>query len=315
MAYKEPTLRKRVFSGDNSVPQMSNHATSAAVVSDSRPVEQRLRFCIRDDDTSFFTQPEQLERAYGRITKQGPVSLAVVPFCRAGTSKGVPESARQTWTVHPLHKNTELVTYLRSMVTARRFEIMLHGYHHDEPDGQPEFIGGEELARKVREGRDYLNDLLATRIRVFVPPHNAIGRRGLRGVAEAGLHLGGAAGVRGGWPLMSAGTWALWWRLRGWRRGGGVGVPWVLDLGDHREIAGCAITPWSPLERNRLALDLAVEARGVFCAATHYWELETPSQHPGDPTVGEHLNELIKAAVSQLGTSWESVGDVVCCAR
>ena len=48
-----------------------------------------MYFCIRDDDTSFFTSPEELEHAYGEVTQWGPVSLAVIPFCRAGLSKGV----------------------------------------------------------------------------------------------------------------------------------------------------------------------------------------------------------------------------------
>ena len=73
----------------------------------------RLRFCIRDDDTCFFTQPEQLEQAYGRITECGPVSLAVIPFCRAGTNKAVPEKFRGSGSVHPLHKNPALIEYLR----------------------------------------------------------------------------------------------------------------------------------------------------------------------------------------------------------
>src|SRR5258708_22550213 len=101
-----------------------------------------LQFCIRDDDTNFFTQPEELERAYGRITQCGPVSLAVVPFCRAGSSKAVPEKLRYTWSVHPLHENGALVDYLRERLAERRFEIMLHGYHHDEPHGRPEFGEG-----------------------------------------------------------------------------------------------------------------------------------------------------------------------------
>lgn len=69
----------------------------------------KMYFCIRDDDTSFFTSPEELERAYGDIVRWGPVSLAVVPFHRAGTSKGVPEKFRGRWTVHRLHENQELV--------------------------------------------------------------------------------------------------------------------------------------------------------------------------------------------------------------
>ena len=271
-----------------------------------------MHFCIRDDDTNFFTRPEDLERAYARITSLGPVSLAVVPFCQAGSSKAVPERLRGRYSVHPLHENAALVDYLREKAASGVFEVMLHGYHHDEPHGHPEFTRGDDLDRRVAAGRRYLEDLLATRVRVFVPPHNAIGRRGLRAVARAGLHLAGAAGVRGGWPVWSAATWSAWRRLRRWRRDGGVGVPWVLDFGDHREIAGNAVTPLSTLARNERALDDASRVSGVFCAATHYWELRAASRHSGDPTVGEHLLRLVDRALARPGTRWRSVGDVVC---
>jgi len=270
-----------------------------------------LRFCIRDDDTNFFTQPEELERAYGRITERGPVSLAVVPFCRAGSNKAVPEHLRGRNTIHPLHENTALVQYLREKVEAGRFEIMLHGYHHDEPHDRPEFSEGGDLHRRVLEGRRYLEDLLGSKITVFVPPHNAIGRTGLRAIAKEGLHLGGAAGLRGGWPLLSSETWALWWQLRSWRKNGGLGIPWILDLGDHREIAGSPVTPLASLKMNEQTLTGARWTGGVFCAATHYWELDTPSRHEGDPTVGGQLHHLIDLAMSWPGTLWQSVGDVV----
>ena len=87
----------------------------------------RLRFCIRDDDTNFFTTPDDLERAYAGIVRRGPVSLAVVPYCRAGTNKAVPERFRRRWSVHPLHENRELVAYLRESVSAGAFEIMEAG--------------------------------------------------------------------------------------------------------------------------------------------------------------------------------------------
>src|ERR1044071_3520014 len=246
-----------------------------------------MYFCIRDDDTSFFTSPEELEKAYGDITKWGPVSLAVVPFHRAGTSKAVPERYRDRWTLHPLHKNTELVSYLRQRVSEKRFEIMLHGYHHDEPDGRLEFVCGKELVRKVGEGRNYLEEVLGTSVRVFVPPHNAIGLTGLKSIAIAGLHLGCVAGVRSGWSPLSPLTWKNWFKLRQWQRSGGSGIPWILDLGDHREIAGNPITPLSSLDTNKKSFATALRMGGVFCAATHYWELSAAGRSTSEPQVGE----------------------------
>ena len=274
-----------------------------------------MYFCIRDDDTSFFTSPEELEQAYGEISQWGPVSLAVVPFHRAGTSKGVPEKFRGRWTVHPLHENSDLVAYLRARIDEGRFEIMLHGYHHDEPGGQFEFARGNHLAERLSTGRKYLEDLLGVRIRVFVAPRNAIGKQGLRALAREGLHLAGVAGVRSGWPLLSGKTWELWIRLRRWRKSGGVGVPWVLDLLDHREMAGASITPVDSFQRNQCRFDLTLKMGGVFCLATHYWELPIASIHPGDPIVGDQLKYFVDRAHSDLRVLWHSVGDTITAAR
>jgi hypothetical protein len=270
-----------------------------------------MYFCIRDDDTSFFTSPEDLERVYGEVSQWGPISLAVVPFHRAGTSKAVPEKFRGRWSVHPLHENRPLVDYLRTGISTGRFEIMLHGYHHDEPYGRLEFASGAYLAQRIADGRKYLEDLLGTPIRVFVPPRNAIGRQGLRAIALAGLHLGGTAGVRRGWSPLSRKTWSLWLRLRRWRKSGELGIPWILDLGDHREIPGNAVTPGARIQRNEAIFASTLAMGGVFCVATHYWEQAAPSLHAGDPTVGEHLQRLIDRAVSDPRVVWRSVGEVV----
>jgi hypothetical protein len=276
-----------------------------------------MQFCVRDDDTSFFTSPDDLECAYGEIGRHGPISLAIIPFCRAGSSRGLPDTHRMRWSIHPLHENIPLVDYLRAAIRAGRFEAMLHGYHHDEPDGVPEFAGAHDphremtLQRKVADGRRYLEDLLDAPVRVFVPPHNAIGRAGLRAVAAEGLHLGGTAGIRAGWSLISRQTWRTWRRLRRWRNTGASGIPWILDLGDHREIPGVSVTPVSRFDRNATMLESALARDGVFCAATHYWELDARSVHPGDGTVRDHLRRLVDRALGNADVVWRSVGEVV----
>jgi hypothetical protein len=268
-------------------------------------------FCIRDDDTSFFTSPDDLEHAYGEMTRWGPVSLAIVPFCRAGLSKGVPEAFRGSWSVHPLDENRPLVAYLRDRIRQGRFEPMLHGYFHDERHGRPEFAGGADLQRRMQDGRRYLETILGTTIRVFVPPHNTIGRDGLRALGAAGLHLCGIAGLRAGWSPWSSRTWAASLWLGRWHRSGGCGIPRVLDLGDHREIAGVPVTPASSLPRAEAAFEAALERGGVFCAATHYWELDAPSLHEDHGTVGSQLHHLVDRARRDPRVRWCSVGDAV----
>ncbi len=270
-----------------------------------------MYFCIRDDDTNFFTTPEVLEHAYGEISQWGPISLAIIPFCRPGTNKAVPEKIRDRMSVYPLHKNRPLVEYLRYGISQGRFEAMLHGFHHDEAHGKPEFSHGSDLSSRVADGKKYLEDILGAAVRVFVPPHNTIGPQGLQAIARAGLHLGGLAGVRGGWPLASPKTWLLWLRLYYLRKSGVLGVPWILDLKDHFEIAGNAVTPRSSLQRNESLFEEALIRQGVFCAATHYWELDTPSLESDTLTVGGQLRKLIARAQSDSRVVWRSVGEIV----
>jgi predicted deacetylase len=270
-----------------------------------------MHFCVRDDDTSAFTRPEDLEGIYGGGSHCGPVSLAVVPFHRAGTSKGVPERLRGRWSVHPLHENGPLVDYLRAGVAAGRFEIMLHGYYHDEPERAFEFVDGRNLVERVSDGRKYLQDLLETRIRMFVAPRNALGKTGLRALASEGLHLAGVTGVRAGWPLLSSRTWSLWRQLRRWRANGGVGVPWVLDVRTHREVKGIPVTPAARFDLNQTIFEQAATVDGVFCLATHYWEVQAQSRHAGMPGVREQLQYFFDRARSDPRVTWRSVGDVV----
>ena len=273
--------------------------------------ERHLYFCIRDDDTSFFTSPDELEQTYGTVTKQGPVSLAIIPFCRAGMSRWVPQAYRDRWSVHPLHENTALVEYLRDGIKNGRYEAMLHGYHHDEPMNRREFLEGSDLERKIRDGKQYLEEVLGTVIRVFVPPHNAIGRKGLKAVTAAGLDLGGVAGMRHGWPWTAPASVRIWWQLRRRRQRGLPGVPYVLDLSDHKELAGNPVTPGSTLKQSLRVFDEADGVGGVFCAATHYWEFAQPTKDPDARTVGDHLYQLVHRAMSDPTVRWQSVGTVL----
>ena len=85
----------------------------------------------------------------------------------------------------------------------------------------------------------------------------------------------------------------------------------MLDLGDHREIAGNAITPVSHVNHNEAAFESALAIGGVFCAATHYWEHGVPSVHAGAPPVGEQLHRLVERVCSESRIQWRTVGDVL----
>jgi hypothetical protein len=71
-----------------------------------------------------------------------------------------------------------------------------------------------------------------------------------------------------------------------------------------------AVTPSSTCEHHRDVFESALRVNGVFCAATHYWELETPSR-VAQPPVGEQVRRLVDRALSNPNVHWRSVGEVV----
>jgi len=103
-----------------------------------------LKLCIRDDDVSYYTQPEELEMAYSSLGDgaEYPITFSVVPFSVSDHTENYPygkiENSKQYASVGD---NYELVHYLKEKVNRGTGEIVLHQakeilkYHlkHDFP--------------------------------------------------------------------------------------------------------------------------------------------------------------------------------------
>ena len=90
-----------------------------------------IMLAIRDDDTSYWTDPDDLDYIYGKYIRQGiKLSLAVVP---ESYRLVFPGDRRKFYIVkekHFVYENKRLVDYLRPYVLSGQIEIMLHGYDH-----------------------------------------------------------------------------------------------------------------------------------------------------------------------------------------
>ena len=240
-----------------------------------------MRVAIRDDDTCFFTRPEQLARVYGRYWDRVPVSLAVVP-CHASTrSKGIPAEHWEGVRSFPLAENLELVEYLREQVRAGRVSIMLHGWsHRNYPTGY-EFEVGRRLGERLARGRGYLEALFGIPIRTFVPPHNALSRRGLRAIDRAELNvLGSFYSFRPDKKPWGRDTLRNYLLVRAHRRKTGrtkrdrLIYPWPLRYNRHAEFGCQPLVPRTTLDELIEAFEEARRFGGDFCLATHYWEID-----------------------------------------
>jgi predicted deacetylase len=239
-----------------------------------------MKVAIRDDDTSYFTRPERLEHVYRGVWDRLPICLATVPFAIGYERPGIPAEHWHSGESFALDRNTELAAFLRQQIESRRVTTALHGFtHQDYPDGF-EFQAAPDPDRRVRDGLHYLRGTLGAPVSIFVPPHNALSKRGLAAVSAAGLNLLGSflsfrPSMRP-WDLRTAGNW---WRVRQYRAQRGLTradrmvYPFVLRYRRHAEFGCHSLIPGTTADELIRGFEEARRAGGDFCIATHYWEV------------------------------------------
>ena len=241
-----------------------------------------MKFALRDDDTSFFTQADRLETVYHDIWDRLPVALAVVPHAAGFADKAIPQQYWQAGRTFPLEENPELVARLRTHVAAGRVTVAQHGFTHEDFPGGYEFQAAPDLERRLHEGRSYLERVLATPVKMFVPPHNALSKRGLAAVSGAGLNLLGTfLSFRPSMRPWDRHTLGNWWRIRQYRAATGrtradrLIYPHVLRYANHAEFGCHSLVPGTTVDELVGGFEEARRAGGHFCIATHYWEVDT----------------------------------------
>ena len=124
-----------------------------------------MKVALRDDDTSYFTDPDRLEAVYHDVWDRLPVALAVVPHAIGFRDKAIPEKYWQADRVFPFEENPSLVARLRRLVTDGRVTIAQHGFTHQDFPGGYEFQAAPDIEARLTKGQSYLERVLETRIR------------------------------------------------------------------------------------------------------------------------------------------------------
>jgi predicted deacetylase len=240
-----------------------------------------VKVAIRDDDTCYFTRPDVLERVYHDIWDRVPVCLATVPFAIGYERKGIPQEHWRSGVSFPLEQNGEIVGLLRDALAKRRISVALHGYTHEDFADGYEFQAAPDPERRVTEGRAYLGSMLGAPISIFVPPHNALSKRGLAAVSAAGLNLlGSFLSFRPSMRPWDVRTPANFWRVWQYRSRTGRGradrfvYPFVLRYARHAEFGCHSLIPGTTVDELVRGFEEARRAGGHYCVATHYWEVD-----------------------------------------
>lgn len=140
-----------------------------------------MHIVFRDDDTSFFAQPDLLARIYAPLWERGlPVSLAVIPahaanICIEGEAgrydPNIPPAYQGQARDYPITDNAALCDFLAGQVRAGLVEIAGHGYNH----AWMEYRAEDVTALRHEAGRRILRDAVPdARITTFVPPYGCL---------------------------------------------------------------------------------------------------------------------------------------------
>src|SRR4030042_1240591 len=90
-------------------------------------------FSIRDDDISYFSEPEKLEIIYRQLWKnEFKVSFAVIPAQKGTNNLNVPPEFRNTDKYYVIDKNKNIINFLKLKINERKIDILQHGYSHTD---------------------------------------------------------------------------------------------------------------------------------------------------------------------------------------
>lgn len=268
-----------------------------------------MRFVLRDDDTCAFTTPDELLACYRSFMESVPISLSVTPFRVPGAYAFVPQPFYGSTEPVALGTNNELVSFLRESVAKGLMDISIHGYHHAVYGGIPEYVAAANLIAKTQEAKGYLSQLLGKEVRTFVPPHNSIGKEGLRAVIQAGLNLVNIPSLWS-WKVRDPGVEnllnmpRLYWHRKIRHRA----YPHVLEFRDHKEVAYHTVGPGSNSKQLFDEFDYCYDNGGVYVLATHYHAFDQPVSSGG--TVRDLVYALVDRAQGKPGVSYVGINEI-----
>jgi predicted deacetylase len=295
-----------------------------------------MKFAIRDDDTSFWTKPEELEAVYNEIWKKGLiVSLSLIPFAVRSYNCGDQDKFYQDEKQKLIGENRELIEFLQEKIRENKISIMLHGFSHqykvaknkrDKPVlatkeslnvlrkykkgpelcwyGEYNWKGYKQLKKETQKGKEYLEELLHTEIIVFVPPSNDISKEGVKAVSECGLNISGIMRLnKFNRPvnLYSIKNWfvKLWWRVISNRV-----FPYVMKYGIHKELHAYGLVPGVSFEELRNGFEACRKLNAPFHIATHHWEVRENNE------LRQTLYDIVQLSCISSGVEYGTVDNL-----
>ncbi|MEZ5016878.1 MAG: hypothetical protein R2800_07485 [Flavipsychrobacter sp.] len=259
-----------------------------------------MRFAIRDDDTNYFTSPEELKACYGDIWDSYPPTLCLISKVKGKWSHWVHQIYKdkhdtdwEAWTndntPYPIEGNGALVDFLKEKVKEGKLDIAYHAkYHRNEDTYLPksrannyvrcaEYFTTRDLTEDIKTEVTHLNQLLGCNISVFTPPQNLLSKLGYNSVINAGLNIcgGGIAFYKKEKDIKGLQNIAKQLAFKVLHRDSDY--PRVVHYKNHNELPyHYPLQPGTRLDSLIYDFDMVRKHNGDFVLSTHYVEFDYP---------------------------------------
>lgn len=235
-----------------------------------------MKLVLRDDDTCFYTRPEELEQAFAGLPNV-PICLSVVPYAAYGHGNNRPYGDAQPREGFPdIGENHPLVKYLQAGMEQGNYELLLHGVHHQyHPNGagswktEMQVLNQEQVRQGILAGKKRLEELFGMKVSTFIGPSNDIPAHCAAVLDELGLHANYMVSKHFNRRLNTANA-ANYLRCNLFRARTGQRYAGVLKYKNHCEVASF---PFEGYEKMKARCQTCKKYGHPLVIYTHYWSL------------------------------------------
>jgi len=294
-----------------------------------------MRFAIRDDDTNFYTSPEEISAVYSDYWDTIPPTLSVITHVKGNWKFWLSEmySHRQkmdwqAWRkddkVFEIGNNDRLINFLKEKLREGKIDVSIHAVHHRNEDtvlpkarennyiNGAEFYTSRDLTNFLRNGVNYLSALVGKPIMVFTPPQNLLSGKGYQAVVSNKLSV-----VGGG---------ISFWRkevttVHGLRNFAkqflykitqpSEDYPFALYFKNHSEVIHhYPLHPTTQVQDLIKAFDFVKSKNGDFVLSTHYHEFDEPLTYNKSLTMRQVFKEFMNYVMESTDVHFCSLNEM-----
>lgn len=239
-------------------------------------------FVIRDDDTCFHTDPEELTDAFGALwALEAKVSLSVIPFTD-GKFGDVSIGKYRNGPKRYFYENLSLINFLNRYIDMGLIEPVIHGFDHEyiQKDGkwisELRWKSPSQVKNNLKESQKLFSEYFGCEVNTFVPPSNGITKDVSVVLDMLGVNASSVIELNFNRRIDAYSLYNYLLKIY-YRLFTGRTVPIVLRYRRHKELAYYNLTPSANVDNIYKSLQYCNKKGLPFVLSTHYWELNENS--------------------------------------